>query len=439
VNVIELVHDLTWEALPEHVRQAARRCLLDTVGAGVGARRTELARIVHDFAAAVYGGKEAHLWLDGRAVSAPGAALANGMTVDALDIHDGHSLTKGHAGAAVVPAALAALGLGHVVSGQELLVSLVVGYEVALRAGQALHATACDYHTSGAWNALGCAALTARRLGLTAEQTRHALGIAEYHGPRSPMMRCIDFPTMVKDGSGWGAMSGVSAALLARGGFTGAPAALVELPEAAEWWADLGRGWRIAEQYFKPHAICRWAQPAVEAALALQRAHSVPAACIRRVHVSTFAHAARLTIARPATTEAAQYSLPFPLAAALVHGRLGSAELAGPALAEADVLALADRVELVEDPALSRRFPVERIARVRLELENGACLDSGEARPRWEAADPPSDAELLDKFRWLAGGELPPERAAALEAALWHCADLDDAAKLLEHLTPPVP
>ena len=59
--------------------------------------------------------------------------------------------------------------------------------------------------------------------------------------------------------------------------------------------------------------------------------------------------------------------------------------------------------ELVEDPALSRRFPQERIARVRLELADGACLDSGEVSPRWEATDPPSDLELLDKFRWLAG------------------------------------
>ena len=29
------------------------------------------------------------------------------------------------------------------------------------------------------------------------------LGIAEYHGPRSQMMRCIDHPTMLKDGAGW--------------------------------------------------------------------------------------------------------------------------------------------------------------------------------------------------------------------------------------------
>ena len=55
-------------------------------------------------------------------------------------------------------------------------------------------------------------------------QLRHALGIAEFHAPRSQMMRCIDYPTMLKDGSGWGAMAGVSAAYLAADGFTGAPA-----------------------------------------------------------------------------------------------------------------------------------------------------------------------------------------------------------------------
>jgi 2-methylcitrate dehydratase PrpD len=59
---------------------------------------------------------------------------------------------------------------------------------------------------------LATAAITARQLKLTKAQTREAIGIAEYHGPRSKMMRVIDAPTMVKDGSGWGAMAGVSAA-----------------------------------------------------------------------------------------------------------------------------------------------------------------------------------------------------------------------------------
>ena len=105
--------------------------------------------------------------------------------------------------------------------------ALVVGYEVANRAGTVLHATAGDYHSSGAWNALGAAAAFSRLGGLDPSATVHALGTAEYHAPRAPMMRCIDHPSMVKDSSGWGAQVGVSAALLAADGFTGAPAAVL--------------------------------------------------------------------------------------------------------------------------------------------------------------------------------------------------------------------
>ncbi|MEM9271145.1 MAG: MmgE/PrpD family protein, partial [Pseudomonadota bacterium] len=153
------------------------------------------------------------------------------------------------------------------------MILVLLGYEVGARAGMALHATACDYHTSGAWVAVATAALGSQALALSAAQTAHALGIAEYHGPRSQMMRCIDHPTMVKDGSGWGAMAGLSAAYLARDGFTGAPALTVTDAQVAGLWSDLGQRWYMLDQYFKPQPVCRWAQPAVVAALAVQAAH----------------------------------------------------------------------------------------------------------------------------------------------------------------------
>jgi 2-methylcitrate dehydratase PrpD len=434
------IHEITWVDLPEVVRRQARRCLLDTLGAAIGGRGTPLSQIVHDFASVVYGGDEAQLWLDGRTVSAPGAALANGMTIDALDIHDGYTMTKGHAGAAIIPAALATVSdndYAKGVDGRELFVRLVVGYEVALRAGLALHATACDYHTSGAWNALGCAALTARRLGLDSAQTGHALGIAEYHGPRSQMMRCIDHPTMLKDGSGWGAMAGVSAALLAKNGFSGAPALTVEGDEAGEFWSDLGSNWLITQQYFKPYAVCRWAQPAIAGALALRENLAVRPEQIKQLRVMTFHEAVRLSVRRPLTTEEAQYSLPFPVAAALVHNHLGPAELSGAGLKDVQVLELADRVELIEDPTLSARFPAERYARVQIETFDGQLIDSGEIEATWGEAEPPTDGELRDKFRWLARTNLPESRARALEEAIWHCDTSTDAAEILALLAPP--
>ena len=439
MRVTTFIQEISWSDLPDAVQRQARRCLLDTLGAAAGGRVTSVSEIAGNFAATAFGGRGAHLWFDGRELSPPGAALANGMTVDALDIHDGYNLTKGHAGAALVPAALATLTLDDApVSGKELLATLVAGYEVALRAGVALHDTACDYHTSGAWNALGCSAIAGRRLDLTTAQLRHALGIAEYHGPRSPMMRCVDHPTMVKDGSGWGAMGGVSAALLAREGFTGAPAATVEGDEAAAFWSDLGERWRILEQYFKPHAICRWAQPAVAGALALHEAHDVHPGAIHRIRVMTFHEAARLTTTHPQTTEEAQYSLPFPVAAALTYGRLGPAELSGDALRDEAVLSLAGRVELFEEPAYNERFPATRLARVVIETAGGAVLDSGEVQPEWEGDDPPTDEALRAKFRWLAQSLLPPARAEALEEGAWHCHEMSNAADLVNLLAPAV-
>jgi 2-methylcitrate dehydratase PrpD len=151
-----------------------------------------------------------------------------------------------------------------------MLTALALGYEFGARAAMAQHSTVADYHTSGSWGAVTAAAVAARLLRLDHDQTRHALGIAEYHGPRSQMMRCIDHPTMVKDGSGWGAMAGVSAARLAAAGFTGAPAITVE--EAPAYWADIGTRWYTMEQYFKPYPVCRWAPAPIEGVLALRRA-----------------------------------------------------------------------------------------------------------------------------------------------------------------------
>src|SRR5665213_3042317 len=138
MSISAFIHDLRWEDIPAGAQRQARRCLLDTFGAAVGGRQTELSRIIHEYVAAVYQGAGAHLWLDGRIVSPLGAALANGMTIDSLDIHDGERLVKGHAGVAIIPAALATLTLNEsgVVTGRELLTTLVVGWETALRAGR---------------------------------------------------------------------------------------------------------------------------------------------------------------------------------------------------------------------------------------------------------------------------------------------------------------
>jgi len=233
------IREMRFDALPADVVACAQRCLLDLVGVAAGGVSLPAARICADMAVAHMGGsaRQARLLFDGRNAGIPGAALAGAAAIDVLDAHDGHVLTKGHAGAAVLPALLAFTD-GRDCNGREFLTCLVLGYEIATRAGIALHATVPDFHSSGAWNALGCAAIGARLLGLDDARIAQALGIAEYWGPRGQIMRVCASPSMVKDGSSWGAHAGATAALLAAAGFTGAPAVTVD--DVPDVWRDLG-------------------------------------------------------------------------------------------------------------------------------------------------------------------------------------------------------
>ena len=440
-HVPGLIRAVTFDALPEDVVRQGRRCILDLIGIAAGGARMPAASIANTYAATQMTSRcaEARLLFDGRRASRAGAAFAGASTIDALDAHDGHVLTKGHAGVAVLPALLAAIDGGAECGGAEFLACLILGYEIGTRAGIALHASAADYHCSGAWNSLACAAVVGRLLRLDDVALREALGIAEYIGPRGQILRVCADPTMLKDGSSWGAHSGVTAALLARDGFTGAPALTVEGNTVAPLWSDLGTRWRIREQYFKAYPVCRWAHPAIESALAVQRAHGFSADDIAHISIETFREAVALGsgCALPRTTEDAQYSLPYPVAAALVFGRLGVDEIELPALADSRVRRLLGVMTLTEDHELSRRFPAERWARVEIGLKNGRAIRSEPAEARGDPENPLSDEELREKYFALAAPVLGQPRAEHIEQLVNALPDDGSLSALVEEVLRP--
>ncbi|MCV3241161.1 MmgE/PrpD family protein [Mesorhizobium sp. ZC-5] len=431
------IQDFRFGDAPAEVVVHAKRSLLDLIGVAAAGSRLPVSDAVRTVSLEAFGGTDAGFFFDGRKASVAGAAFANAMTIDGFDAHDGHPLTKGHAGCGVLAALAAFAGDGASLSGEAALAHLIAGYEVAIRAGIALHATAPDYHTSGAWVALGAAAVGSRVMKLDRAATREALGIAEFYGPRSQMMRCIDHPTMVKDGSGWGAMTGVSAALLAQAGFTGAPAITVEGDDVARLWSDLGSRWRMSEQYLKAYPVCRWAQPAMEAAAQLQRDHDFTHSLIERITVRTFREASRLAVAAPEATDAAQYSLPFPVAALLVRGQVGPDEIDGDALGDAEILRVSRSVELVDDPRYSALFPAERWAEVEIGLSDGRVLRSRPSVARGSAENPLSDAEVEAKFDMLMEAGGVAERAESVKSMVMTLETAPSVAPLLEAITCP--
>ena len=410
---------LSGRDIPQSTLDMAATLLIDTVGVAAGAAGLAAGRIARDHVFAFHGaGAPEHaapMMFDGRRASIPGAAFAAATQIDNLDAHDGLNQTKGHIGCAVVPAVFAFAENRPELMAHDALRALVVAYEIAARAAFALHASVSDYHTSGAWNALGVAAIGCRLGDANPDQLRQAFGIAEYHGPRSQMMREIANPTMLHDGSGMGALVGSMAALMAKDGFTGAPAITVENEDAAQFWADLGEVWTIEQNYIKPYPICRWAHAALDALSGLMRAHGFHADDVANIKVNTFAESAALFPGMPATTSQAQYSLPFALATMLVHGRIGPDEITGAGLSDPQVAALLPRISVHEAVRHSERFPKGRWSDVTVELKDGRRLASGDVNARGGSEAPMDMHEVEAKFHIMASALPEPRRRAIWE------------------------
>jgi 2-methylcitrate dehydratase PrpD len=437
LSIVDFVRTFTWGAVPADVQHIARRCFLDLAGGAAAGFSTLNGMIVREHAAIENGPGRygARLMMDGRRTSLSAAAMAGAANIDAFNSHDGLRITKGHAGCAILPSLLA-FEDERATSPDiaELMMRFVVGYEVSLRAGIAQKDFAESYLGSGSWNGIGVAALGARALALDAERTLHALGAAEFYAPRCPMGRLVEHPTMLKDGATFGAHTGVTAVLLAAAGFTGAPSELVL--NAPVVWMDLGSRWFMRELYFKPWPIVRWSQPAVAAASSLLGA--IAGRSIEAITIETFGAAARLAAEPPVTTEQAQYSLVFPVAAVLATGEINASTITS-GLGDQATLGLMQRTSVRIDPALDAEFPARRRAAITVQLFDGEILKAGPQEAPGEPDAPLTDSELHRKF-WDSArpllGIAGTERALDL---IWNALPSDPVRPLLDALLGPAP
>lgn len=431
--VAKYIREETWDHLPQAVQLQAKLCALDLLGAIIAGSQTHVSKIMAAQAREHWPGDAATILLSEAKASLPGAVLANAFTANALDIDDGYRDIKGHPGAVVFPAILAAAEKEGA-SGKELLTALVVAYEVAIRAGLAWHDYHAEYHGSGSWGALGAAAGVARIMKLRDEKIIHALGTAEYHAPIMPMMRCIDYPAMTKDGIGWGSMVGTVSTLMAEAGFTGIPS-LFGLQEYRYLVDSLGRDYKILNLYFKPYACCRWAQPAVGAALKMRKQHDLDPQDIEQIIVHTFEAATKLWLEKPQNTEEAQYNMAYPIAAALLEGEVGPGQVLDENLHNQEILDLSNKVKTVVDDNCETVFPAKCQCRLELALKDGTKLDSGISIAVGDPEKPMGEEGIYGKFRWLAGYVLDAEKSDSIIGAIQKLDRMPGVRPLIEMLS----
>jgi 2-methylcitrate dehydratase PrpD len=213
---------------------------------------------------------------------------------------------------------------------------------------------------------------------------------------------------MVKESVGWGVFTGAMAARLAERGFT-APDAVLEEPahgpgpdSSGSVLADLGLRYRISEIYVKRFPACLMTHPALQAVLDLRRGHGIRPDDVAGVTVWTQRAAARLDDPAPRSAEAAQYSLPYTVAAALMDGELGIDRMTGQGLQDRRVLDLAARITVRHDPDLDAVYPGRRPVRVSLRTHGGTIHHREVSALRGSSEEPLTPAETDAKFLALA-------------------------------------
>jgi len=437
----DFVAAIRWEDLPADVQDRARFCLVDTIGAAVAGLATPAAAIAARVAPRVWGGDESTILLDGARASAAGAAFANATAANGTDIDDCGKYTWGHPGALLVPTALA-VGERVAASGADVLAAVVAGYEVAFRVSRCTHAAEAYYRACGSWGAPACAAVAARLLGLSAEQTAEAVGIAEYNAPDAPLWRDVEHPAMVKHAIGWGAATGVAAALLAAEGFTGVPS-IAAGARFEPWLAGIGREFLITSCVtWKRHSTCAWTHPAIVALQRLLERESFSAADVRTVEVIGYSDACKLYPRPPATSEQAQFSLPWALAAYLLDREVSPAHMLEDSLGDPELRLLAAAVSWSESEEFTRLYRLSEedrpggaeMAQVIVTLRDGSRHDSGPVRFELYPAGGWSREEMDAKFRWLAAPVIGERSAGRLLARLWRLDAAGDVTGLVGSL-----
>jgi len=413
-HALNFIMETRWDMMPANVQHQAKRCLMDTLGALIAGHKTPVTDLMNCLAREQFKGNEATILVQGGKLSAAGAVLANGFANNALDIDDGYRNVKGHPGACILPVILAAGEVAPCITGKAFLTAMVVGYEVAIRAGVIRHAAYEVYHSSGSWGAIGGAAAAGKLLGLSREKLCHALGAAEYHAPIAPMMKCIEQPGMGKDSVGWGCMVAMMSAMMADKGFTGIDPIFNDSPDE-KWVHSLGRSYEIMNLYFKPNCACRWAQPGVDGTLKIMAENRFGPEDIKQIKVFTFKESAALSTKYPQNTEEAQYNISFPIAAALLDGEVGPDQVLPPRLLDNDIQQVMDKIKIIAKDRFQKEFPAKAESEVEIVATNGIIFSSGVMSARWDTHSTlPTDQELENKFLWLVSPVLGKNRAASL-------------------------
>ena len=434
-EISAFVIDTPSDAIPDQIIRESQRTLINLLAVGLSA---SLDPSIEALEAATHaGGDEATVWGRARA-SAGEAALLNGYLAHLQDYDDTHFPSILHPSAPVWPAALAAAERTGV-SGRELLEAFAIGAEVACRIAMSTHPWHYDagWHITGTVGGFGATAAASRLLGLNTAQTEQALGLAGTHaaGVREA------FGTNGKAlHAGHASASGLRAALLAQGGFTG-PTAILEGRRG--FWAVLSPNghnasyveglptpladWELMNNGLKPYANGVVSHALEDAMIELRTRHQIDPGAVTAIEARVHPLVLELMNLEPTVGLEGKFSHRHCAAVALVDGAAHEAQFSDERVRDTQISAIRELVGATVDKSLA-----EDEVHATITLADGTQHSTHVPHASGSPKNPITDAQLETKYRALVPEALGADRSEALLEMLWELDEATDAAETIQ-------
>lgn len=438
-------------SLPEGVSRVAQLHLIDALGVGFAAARSQVGAPWRAYGARVAAKGPASVLGQSRGAAPAEAALVNGGLIHSLEYDDTHTGSIIH-GSAVLAAAAIAAGEAAGAAGRDVLRSYALWYEVLIRIGlsSAGHFQAKGFQLTSVGGAIAAAGIAGDLKELELESRVAAIGIALSQA--SGVFEFLSTGATVKSmHPGWAAHSGLIAAELADSGLTGPESSLegrfglfrvfagdnAAAERFGKLLGSLGQDWHLKEAAYKFHPCCHYLHPFIEAAGELA-ARGVMAGQIEMLELGVPAGAASI-ICEPweakcrAEGHSARWSLPVTVAMKLVDGKVDLDSFERPVSPGVHALAGRARWSALENS----RFPDRFEAQVRCWTRDGAEHTIRIEDVHGNASRPPREVDVLTKFDANLARTATEAQAEAIRQAVWTLPDAENLGSLSSALKEP--
>lgn len=438
-ELAEFVAEVSLGDIPDDVVERVKTHLLDALATGYVGTHLSWSRMVAELVAAEGGAPQASVFGSAERVSAPHAALLNGVLIGGYEAnHSGH-LT--HSAATVTPAALA-IAEREQAPGRALLLALAIGTEVGCRIGYAQTRVVEDqrgFHNLGCNGPFAASAAAGKLLGLTPETQAWAFGIA---GSQSGGLAeyAWDGAMTKRLHPGLASRGGLESAVLASKGFTG-PRTIIEgpfglfnafspAPKPERVLADIGSTWHLVKTMIKRYPCHGTGQPVVAALEELKAGQSIDPRDVTRVHIRTndghHMLAPRFLDPEPTNHMAAQCSIPFTTAVGVVRDLSDPLQYDESVLTDEQIARVAKLVtwEVIDDGG-------DKPLHLEIDVVAGGRTFSAVGGPYVGSVDNlASFDDVVDKFHRYTRHVLDEDQQAAAIDMVRNLENLDDAATL---------